>query len=56
MTNYPNGAIFMHEYPNASPSHFEVRFLAEDRDWTADYYTPNDRNARFVRRICFSGS
>jgi len=49
-------AIFMREHPNATPSDFEVRFLTEDRDWTADYFTPGDRNARFVRRVYFSGS
>jgi len=48
--------IFEREHSNASPSDFEVRFLTEDRDWTADYFTPNDRNARFVRRMYFSGS
>jgi phosphatidylserine/phosphatidylglycerophosphate/cardiolipin synthase-like enzyme len=49
-------AIFMQQHPGASPSDFNVRFLDEDRDWTADYFTPGDRNGRFVRRLYFSGS
>lgn len=49
-------AIFMRQHPDAPPSDFEIRFLAEDHDWTADYFTHGDRNARFVRRMYFSGS
>lgn len=48
--------IFMEKHPGASPSDFEVRFLIDDRDWTQDYYTPGDRNARTARRLYFSRS
>lgn len=32
------------------------KFLIEDGDWTADYFTPGDRSAKFARRMYFSGS
>ncbi|NEI06152.1 hypothetical protein GUK34_15115 [Rhizobium leguminosarum] len=48
--------IYLQKHPGASPEDFERRFLIEDRDWTADYFTPGDRNARFARRVYFSES
>lgn len=48
--------IWMEQHPGASPEGFEVRFLVDDRDWTMDYYTPGDRNARTARRLYFSKS
>ncbi|RNJ46948.1 hypothetical protein B5V01_33930 [Mesorhizobium erdmanii] len=47
-------AIFLQQHPGASPSEFEQSFLIEDRDWTADYFTPGDRSARYIRRLYFS--
>ena len=46
----------MRQHPAAQPNDFEVRFLSEGHDWTVDYFTPDDRNARFIRRVYFSGS
>jgi phosphatidylserine/phosphatidylglycerophosphate/cardiolipin synthase-like enzyme len=48
--------IFLEQNPNANPEDFERRFLEEQRDWTRDYFTPGDHNARTVRRVYFSGS
>jgi phosphatidylserine/phosphatidylglycerophosphate/cardiolipin synthase-like enzyme len=48
-------ALFLEKNPDKTPEDFEVRYLVEDRDWTADYFTPGDKNARFVRRVYFAG-
>lgn len=47
--------IFLEQHPGASPKDFEVRYLVEKGDWTNDYFTPGDRNARCARRVYFSG-
>ncbi|HWI86025.1 MAG TPA: phospholipase D-like domain-containing protein, partial [Sphingomonas sp.] len=49
-------AIFLQKNPGAAPDDFAARFLIDDRDWTEDYFTPGDGNARFVRRRYFSGA
>lgn len=48
--------IFLKRNPGKSPEDFGVGFLIEDRDWTEEYFTPGDRNARCARRLYFSGS
>lgn len=48
--------IFLERNPNASPEDFERRYLEDQRDWTQDYFTPGDRNARTARRVYFSRS
>jgi hypothetical protein len=48
--------IFLEKNPGKSPEDFERRFLIEDSDWTADYFTAGDKNARCVRRLYFSRS
>lgn len=48
--------IFLDEHPNKTPADFAQRFLVDDDDWTEDYFTPDDRNGRYVRRRYFSGS
>lgn len=47
--------IFLDRHPDRTIEDFGVRFLIEDRDWTEDYFTPGDRNARFLRRRYFAG-
>ncbi len=47
--------IFLKEHPDASPEDFERRFLEDQKDWTKDYFTPGDRNARTARRLYFAG-
>lgn len=47
--------IFLANNPNKTPDDFTVRFLIEDRDWTEDYFTPGDRNARYIRRRYYAG-
>jgi phosphatidylserine/phosphatidylglycerophosphate/cardiolipin synthase-like enzyme len=49
-------AIFLKRNPGASPADFKQGYLIEDGDWTEDYFTEGDRNARFLRREYFSGS
>ncbi|MCD2172102.1 phospholipase D-like domain-containing protein [Rhizobium sp. C4] len=48
--------IFLEKNPGASPEDFERRFLQDQGDWTQDYFTPGDRNARTARRLYFSAS
>jgi len=48
-------ALFLEKNPGKSPADFERRFLIEDGDWTQDYFTPGDRNARTARREYFAG-
>lgn len=48
--------IFLRENPGRTVEGFAARYLVEDRDWTADYFTPGDRNARYLRRLYFSGA
>jgi len=45
--------IFLKRNPGAKPEDMKQGFLIEDRDWTADYFEPNDRNARMARREYF---
>jgi len=45
--------IFLKKNPGAKPEDMKQGFLIEDRDWTADYFEPNDRNARMARREYF---
>ncbi len=47
--------IFLKRNPTKTAADFGRNFLVEDADWTVDYFTPGDRNARFVRRRYFSG-
>ncbi|WP_449080486.1 phospholipase D-like domain-containing protein [Rhizobium sp. 22-785-1] len=49
-------AIFLMNNPGKTPDDFKQKFLIEDGDWTADYFTPGDRSAKFARRMYFSGS
>lgn len=46
-------AIFRQKH-GGDPRDFRGRFLEEKKDWTADYFTPGDRNARTARRLYFS--
>jgi phosphatidylserine/phosphatidylglycerophosphate/cardiolipin synthase-like enzyme len=48
--------IFQRNNPGSTVEDFASRFLVEDADWTADYFTPGDRNARYVRRRYFAGT
>ena len=48
--------IFLRNNPGSTVEDFASRFLVEDRDWTADYFTPGDRNARYLRRLYFAGT
>jgi hypothetical protein len=47
--------IFLEQNPNASPEDFQQRYLIEDKDWTAPYFDPADRQARRTRREYFAG-
>ena len=48
--------IFLEQNPDASPEDFQQRYLIEDKDWTAPYFDPSDRQARQTRREYFWGS
>lgn len=48
--------IFLQNNPDKTVEDFASRFLVEDGDWTTDYFTPGDRNARCLRRLYFSGT
>jgi phosphatidylserine/phosphatidylglycerophosphate/cardiolipin synthase-like enzyme len=47
--------IFLKEHPDRTVEDFAARFLIEEEDWTADYFQPGDRNARYARRRYFAG-
>lgn len=47
--------IFLRNNPGKTPEDFASRFLVEEGDWTEDYFTPGDRNARHARRLYFAG-
>ena len=48
--------IFLRDNPGRTVEDFAARFLVEDGDWTVDYFTPGDRNARYSRRRYFAGA
>jgi phosphatidylserine/phosphatidylglycerophosphate/cardiolipin synthase-like enzyme len=47
--------IFLQQNPNRTVEDFASRYLVEGRDWTADYFTPGDGGARYLRRLYFAG-
>lgn len=47
--------IFLEKHPDATPEEMRQGFLVEDRDWTEDYFDPEDRSARMARRVYFAG-
>lgn len=48
--------IFMTKNPGKTPADFKTNFLIEQGDWTEDYFTVGDRNARCARRTYFAGN
>lgn len=49
-------AIFLEKNPGKTPADFGRNFLVEQGDWTTDYFTQGDRNARCARREYFAGT
>lgn len=49
--------IWLKKHPGADPSEFKQNFLVEgEKDWTFDYFNPDDRTARRRRRLYFVGA
>jgi phosphatidylserine/phosphatidylglycerophosphate/cardiolipin synthase-like enzyme len=38
-----------------TPENWQPQFLIDDDGWTAPYFDPNDRDARYMRRAYFAG-